>query len=60
MGFMFTRACPVCGGKDTHPVHRYTLTSKLAWLLAIRPYRCRDCNTRHFGFATLSRRRKKA
>lgn len=50
MRFMFSRACPVCGGKDIHHAIRHTLADKLFWFFAIRPYRCRDCNTRHYGF----------
>ena len=43
--------CPNCGGASIYKSHRKgPLEFILRWIFFISPYRCQDCDTRHFRF----------
>jgi uncharacterized protein with PIN domain len=42
------RRCPYCQGKVYREKRRGV--AKLTFMLAIRPYRCVDCDRQHYGF----------
>ena len=50
VGKPFARQCPMCGGFEVHRSKR----RRGEWILmalALRPYRCWDCDLRFFGLA---------
>jgi predicted Zn-ribbon and HTH transcriptional regulator len=52
--FVFRNAPAVCPNCDSASIHRSRRTglheSLLHWVLFISPYRCKDCDYRHFRF----------
>ncbi len=45
------RHCPLCGSETVLRSHRRGLLEFLILpILMLRPYRCRQCSARHFGF----------
>jgi hypothetical protein len=50
------RVCPACGGSDVARSRRHGfLEAVLLPLFRLRPYRCRGCLTRYFGYAHATR-----
>jgi hypothetical protein len=45
-----TRRCPACGSTDVRRSRRRASVEALMLLFFFRPYRCRLCNWRFFGF----------
>ena len=43
------RKCPRCGSIDVRSSHPQTLMDAIALALLLKPYRCQDCNDRHYN-----------
>ena len=48
--FASPRQCPACGGEDVRRSRRKSLKDRLAALALMRPFRCADCDVRHYAF----------
>lgn len=55
MAFMHRRICPKCGSYDVYPSARHKRKDTWLRLIGIRPYRCHDCNTNHYGRTGMKR-----
>jgi hypothetical protein len=49
------RYCPLCGSDDILRSRRREVIDFLSQLVMLRPFRCMECNRRHYGFFFIKR-----
>jgi len=50
MVWRLIRRCPYCDSFEVHRSRPQSVFERLALLLLLRPFRCMNCNGRHYNF----------